>query len=61
MAAWVKLCVSTIKGEFPDFEVVSAFSVFDLSLRPTFGGGGFMDTGLRRLAQTFAIDHAFEA
>jgi hypothetical protein len=57
MAAWVKLCVSTIMGEFPDFEVVSAFSVFDLSLAETLGGDGFMTTGLRRLAKTFAIDH----
>ena len=57
MAAWVKLCVATVMGEFPDFEVMSAFSVFDLSLNETLGGDGFMTTGLRRLAKTFDIDH----
>ena len=31
MAAWVKLCVATIMGEFHEFEAMAAFSVFDLS------------------------------
>ena len=48
MAAWLKLCVSTIMGVFPDFEVVAAFSVLDLSLAETLGGDGFMTIGLRR-------------
>ena len=31
MRAWIRLAVETVKTEFPDFDVLNAFEIFDVS------------------------------
>lgn len=40
MACWVRLCISILKAEFPAFEVVQCFSVFNLGGHGGRGGHG---------------------
>ena len=54
MAGWVRLTAAAVQGEFPDWDVCSAFSVFDLDM--SMGQSKtktFVKQSLTRLAKTF--------
>jgi len=52
MAAWVRLVMSTIAAEFPSWEVLNAFTAFNLRLSKS----AFIDESLCRLANVFGLD-----
>jgi hypothetical protein len=52
MAAWVRLVMSTIAAEFPSWEVLNAFTAFNLRLSTS----AFIDESLNRLANVFGLD-----
>lgn len=54
MASWVRLAIATVRAEFPDWEVMSAFGAFDLSLPSS---ASCITTSLSRLARVFSIDN----
>ena len=53
MAAWVRLCMDTVRAEFPDWEVITAFGALSLKICAT---NQFVTDSLQRLAQTFDVD-----
>lgn len=53
MRAWVKLAVAAIEAEFPHFEVMQAFDVFDLR---GVKSGSTSDASLKLLAHTYNVD-----
>ncbi len=58
MQNWVYMCQETVMAEFPDFDVIGAFEIFN-GLSPTGGGGVTPPTisrSLCRLAKTFKVD-----
>jgi hypothetical protein len=52
MAAWVRLAMQTIEAEFPSWEVLNAFTAFNLKLVKS----PFMDDSLSRLSKVFGLD-----
>lgn len=52
MAAWVRLVMSTIAAEFPSWEVLNAFTAFNLRLSKS----AFIDESLSRLSTVFNLD-----
>lgn len=57
MAGWVKLATSSLQAEFPDWEAISAFGAFDLSLSlDDETARSFVTRSLSRLAATFGVD-----
>jgi len=52
MAAWVRLTAAAVQGELPDWDVCSAFGVFDLNLNVS-QSKKFVNQSLMRLAKTF--------
>ena len=53
MAAWVRLSMETVRAEFPDWEVITAFGALNLKINLR---GNFITDSLTRLAQTFDVD-----
>lgn len=52
MAAWVRLVMSTIAAEFPSWEVLNAFTAFNLRLSKS----AFIGESLSRLSKVFGLD-----
>ena len=52
MAAWVRLAMNTIEAEFPSWEVLNAFTAFNLKLSPS----AFIHDSLCRLSTVFGLD-----
>ena len=53
MAAWVRLAVTSIKAEFPSWELVMAFGAFSLHPLPS---PEFQQEALHRMAGAFSLD-----
>jgi hypothetical protein len=57
LAAWVRLTSATVRAEFPDWDVISAFNAFSLKVDPDSPkANAFIAKCLERLAKTFNVD-----
>ena len=57
MQAWVSLAIPVVKAEFPSWELLQAFSVFELDGKVSAGSREDYDGNVRRLAHRFGVDH----
>ena len=53
MASWIRLLDSTMRAEFPSWEILSAFNVFDLGTKPS---DAVISESLSCLAKAFVVN-----